>query len=331
MELMKLLDVADGSRIGSIDEEKRLKRAILRWVGDDERITTSMRTKMGKASKGSDAYEHIMLYFVKPMVGDGADAEKAFLKVDYVLMFSGSQEMMHSAFDEFVNIVDRLPAGRRGQAADWVQHLSEQVPPDLYTEYDRLLRTLTSSEQRKASEDVETFALYLGKALSKLRSRKLPPPAPPVELALSTHQQKRDGNKLERLADVIPGHPRLVDSNGKQFNACPDCYYKACPKANDKDGICDVCGEVSKKRAKEIGDGHSVYKDKIDAKRMLFKKKPIDYTEMKMSVHCDELSNKDYAALVESLIDEEDDVEAEFSMYKCQMIQGRHLLREAPR
>ena len=294
LELMKLLDVADGSRIGSIDEEKRLKRAILRWVGDDERITTSMRTKMGKASKGSDAYEHIMLYFVKPMVGDGADAEKAFLKVDYVLMFSGSQEMMHSAFDEFVNIVDRLPAGRRGQAADWVQHLSEQVPPDLYTEYDRLLRTLTSSEQRKASEDVETFALYLGKALSKLRSRKLPPPAPPVELALSTHQQKRDGNKLERLADVIPGHPRLVDSNGKQFNACPDCYYKACPKANDKDGICDVCGEVSKKRAKEIGDGHSVYKDKIDAKRMLFKKKPIDYTEMKKSVHCDELSNKDY-------------------------------------
>ena len=205
LELMKLLDVADGSRIGSIEEEKRLKRAILRWVGDDERIMTSMRTKMGKASAGSDAYEHIMLYFVKPMVGDGADAEKAFLKVDYVVMFSGSQEMMHSAFDEFVNIVDRLPAGRRGQAADWVQHLSEQVPPDLYTEYDRLLRTLTSSEQRKASEDVETFALYLGKALSKLRSRKLPPPAPPVEPALSTHEQKRDG---EQAGEAGRRHPR---------------------------------------------------------------------------------------------------------------------------
>ena len=39
-----------------------------------------------------------------------------------------------------------------------------------------------------------------------------------------------------------------------------------------------------------------------------------------MSVHCDDLSNEDYAALVESLVDEEDDVEAEFSMYKCQMI-----------
>ena len=50
-----------------------------------------------------------MLYFVKPMVGDGADAEKAFLKVDYVLMFSGTQEMMQLAIDKFVNIIDRLP------------------------------------------------------------------------------------------------------------------------------------------------------------------------------------------------------------------------------
>ena len=56
-----------------------------------------------------------MIYFVKPMVGDGADAEKAFLEVDYLLMFSGTQEMMHSAIDEFVNIIDRLPAKRRGE------------------------------------------------------------------------------------------------------------------------------------------------------------------------------------------------------------------------
>ena len=71
LELMGLLDVAEGSRAGSIEEEKRLKRAILRWVSDDERIMTSMRTKMGTASTGSDAYEHVCVYFVKPMVGDG--------------------------------------------------------------------------------------------------------------------------------------------------------------------------------------------------------------------------------------------------------------------
>ena len=85
LELMGLLDVAEGSRAGSIEEEKRLKRAILRWVSDDERIMTSMRTKMGTASTGSDAYEHVCVYFVKPMVGDtGSDAEKAFLEIDFL-------------------------------------------------------------------------------------------------------------------------------------------------------------------------------------------------------------------------------------------------------
>ena len=66
----------------------------MRWVGDDELIMTSttMRTKMDKASLGSYAYSHIMIYFVKPMVGDGADAEKAFLNVVYLKKFSGTQE-----------------------------------------------------------------------------------------------------------------------------------------------------------------------------------------------------------------------------------------------
>ena len=111
----------------------------------------------------------------------------------------------------------------------------------------------------------------------------------------------------------------MVDSSGKAFNACPDCAFKACPKANNPDGICDVCGEVSESRAAQIAKNYT-YKEKVDKKRVLFSKKAIVYVGMKVSVHCDDLSNEDYAALVESLVDEEDDVEAEFSMYKCQMI-----------
>ena len=131
------------------------------------------------------------------------------------------------------------------------------------------------------------------------------------------------------MPDVIPGHPRLVDSLGKAFNACPDCAFKACPKANNPDGICDVCDEMSETRAAQIAKGSYIYKEKVDKKRVLFKKKPIVYAEMKVSVHCDELSNEAYAALVESLVDEEDDVEAEFSMMKSTHDRERHLLREA--
>ena len=69
--------------------------------------------------------------------------------------------------------------------------------------------------------------------------------------------------------NVIPGHPRLVDNFEKAFNACPDCSFKACPKANDSNGLCDVCDEMSKTRAAQIAKGHAVYKEKIDKKRLL--------------------------------------------------------------
>ena len=48
-------------------------------------------------------------------------------------------------------------------------------------------------EQRNASEDVETFALFTGKALSKLKSRQLSPaPVEAVPASLFTHEQRRD-------------------------------------------------------------------------------------------------------------------------------------------
>ena len=259
LEQMGLLDVAEGKKIGSTDDEMRIKRVMLRWIGDDERMLSSMRTKLGQEAKGTILLEHIITYYIEPMIGDARNAETKFQAFDYSAMFGGDEENMHKYFDEFVNIVSHLSANRRGDQAEWVQHLSDRVPADLYTEYDRFLRTLTTSQQRMACEDVTAFALYLGKALTRLRERT-PPPAftpAPVEHApsLSAHQQKREGGRLERLADVIPGHPRLVDSLGKAFNACPDCCFKACPKANNKDGICDVCDEVTEERAKEIDEG----------------------------------------------------------------------------
>ena len=47
LEQMGLLDVAEGKVIGSTDDEMRVKRVMLRWIGDDERMLSSMRTKLG--------------------------------------------------------------------------------------------------------------------------------------------------------------------------------------------------------------------------------------------------------------------------------------------
>ena len=77
----------------------------------------------------------------------------------------------------------------------------------------------------------------------------------------------------------------MVDSLGKAFNACPDCAFKGCPKANDPKGICDVCDEVPESRVAQLAKGSDFYKEMVDKKRVLFNKKPIDYGGMKTNVH----------------------------------------------
>ena len=67
-----------------------------------------------------------------------------------------------------------------------------------------------------------------------------------------------------------------------------------------------------------------MYKNKVIAKRKVMGKTPIVFN-MKTITHAmpsDALSDEAYSALVESLIDEKDDVESEFSMYKCAMIKA---------
>jgi hypothetical protein len=322
LEQMGLLDVAEGKKIGSTDDEMRIKRAMLRWIGDDERMLSSMRTKLGQEAKGTILLEHIITYYVEPMIGDARSAETKFQAFDYSAPFGGDEANLHKDGDEFVNIVSHLSAHRQGDQAEWVQHLSDRVPADLYTEYDRFLRTLTTSQQRMACEDVTAFALYLGKALTRLRERT-PLPAlshaePDVfahKQTLSMHQQ-RDG-QLKRLVDVIPGHARLVGQDGVEFNACPDCYFKWCLKANDPSGKCDVCDDVKPERALEL-EKRPMYKDKVIAKRKVMGKTPIVFG-LKTNIHKENaiggerrmIWGDEMFALIDSLAKEDEPVEEE--------------------
>ena len=53
LQQMGLLKVAECDAIGSVDEEMRVKRAALRWVGDDERMLSMIRTTLGQEGKGT--------------------------------------------------------------------------------------------------------------------------------------------------------------------------------------------------------------------------------------------------------------------------------------
>jgi hypothetical protein len=215
-------------------------------------------------------------YYVQAMVGDAAEAERAFKAFNYENMFNGSEEHMHDCIDAFTNILShQLSKSRQGDPEEWVEFLQDELPDDLATEYDRYLRKLTTREVRKATTDITTFALYLGKALTKMNARK--PKVINTPLKMNTHQ-KKERTTLQEVASTIPGHKRLVDPTTKvEFNICPDCWYRRCPKANDPNACCNCTDDVTPERAANI-EKDTIYKDKVDNKRARFNKQPISYT-----------------------------------------------------
>jgi hypothetical protein len=69
-------------------------------------------------------------------------------------------------------------------------------------------------------------------------------------------------------------------------------------KANDPKALCDVCDEVTQARAKVIVQGGPRHKEKVDAKRIKFGKKPIDYAAV--SSHSMPLGETESGETVES-------------------------------
>ena len=72
MKQMELLKVVEGDVEGSVEEEDRLNRAVMRRVGDDECIVSSIRTMLDQKAEGTDIFEHILTYYIEPMVGDSS-------------------------------------------------------------------------------------------------------------------------------------------------------------------------------------------------------------------------------------------------------------------
>ena len=98
------------------------------------------------------------------------------------------------------------------------------------------------------------------------------------EPTLFAHQQQDGGDRhkpptLKKLPDVISSHPRLVDSYGVEFNACPNYSLRWCPRADDPNGKCDVCDVVTPERAMQI-EKKGMHKKKVIAKRAARGKTP---------------------------------------------------------
>ena len=173
--------------------------------------------------------------------------------------------------------------------------------------------------QQRAARSTRSFAVILAKAKNNLVRRE----------TLFDKDYLKGGAPTLPDGPLLQGEPPHFNSHEKvsRDKGCTKCMLFGCAKAFDDEAECDVYGKPTKARVARIGKNEK-YKMKVDDYRKEKKMDALEYVTAQPStnVHqgndCDLLSNKDYAALVESLIDDEDDVEAEFSMYKCAMIEA---------
>ena len=103
---------------------------------------------------------------------------------------------------------------------------------------------------------------------------------------------------------------------------CNKCYLFGCAKVFDDNKECDIFGKPTVERVAKIARNKK-YKTKVDEYRKKKKQEALVYAPvLSTNVHpSDAMSDEACSALVESLIDDEDDVETEFSMLKCSMIE----------
>lgn len=96
---------------------------------------------------------------------------------------------------------------------------------------------------------------------------------------------------------------------------CSKCRLFGCAKAFDDKKECDIFGKPTVERLARIAKSDK-YTLKVDDYRKEKKQEALDYSVPALSAHVAEVdfSDAEYLALVESLLDDEDGVEAEFSM-----------------
>ena len=119
----------------------------------------------------------------------------------------------------------------------------------------------------------------------------------------------------------LPPHEVNSHENHRE-KGCPKCQLFGCAKAFQEESECDIFGKPTTARLARIAKMEK-YKNKVDTYRKEKKQDALIYGVTAAMTHynaTDFMSNAEYSALVESLVDEEDDVEAEFSMCKSQMI-----------
>ena len=303
--------VAYFEKVGSTDEETDLGTLVRRFVSKDSDVVASMRAEFGeRGGHGSEMMRHLRDNFVDPLVYESTDAESELLKIDWKKMMDGDGTKIKAALDKVWAITKLMPEGREGTEGGWIAYVLDRTPSALAMEYYRTMMHEPVKDQQKAAKNTRSFAVMLGKARNNMMRRD----------SMFSKDKSSDLPMLDGEPPQVPPVANMHVNN--RDKGCPKCQLFGCAKAFQEESECDVYGKPTTARVARIAKSEK-YKKKVDEYRKEKKQDALIYeTEPQFTNYhaCDFLSNKEYTALVDSLLDEEDDVEPEFSMYKCQMI-----------
>jgi hypothetical protein len=117
-----------------------------------------------------------------------------------------------------------------------------------------------------------------------------------------------------------------MHEKGSRDKGCPKCQLFGCAKAFNDENDCDVFGKPMVRRVARIGKNEK-YKMQVDDYRKEMRQTALEYSEPTVSAHvasCDDLAEATRRTRRSSsrcsILDDEDNVESEFSMLKCLMI-----------
>ena len=227
--------------------------------------------------------------------------------IDWQAMMELDGTKIKAALDKVWAITKLMPQGRGGTEEGWIAYVLDRTPSALANEYYRQMMHESFAVQQKAASSTRSFAVLLAKARNNMMRRE-------------HHVQGQIPCWMESLLKMFLLEPvctrRLTSTRDAR-----GANYSAARRRSRIDSECDVFGKPTTARVARIAKNEK-YKLKVDTYRMEKKQDALVYETAPFTNYhaCDFLSNKEYTALVDSLLDEEDDVEAEFSMYKCQMI-----------
>ena len=250
------------------EQDADLGMMVTKWVADNAKIVTSLRTTCGASTTGASKLKHVVDVFISPQVKQrDVNPEKKVHEYDYSKLYGGNGTKFHTELQILREMISRLPAEVGGTTTYWINKIERHAGPDILFWVERVMRDdPLKFPPREVRTDFNVFADLMQAAIDTTREYETLHKRPPAAFVHTnpTHTGgggRGGGNDAERAQDP-----------------CPDCKGRLCPKGKAAGSTCDVYGTVSQSRAKAILQ-IPYYKGFVDRTRVSLSKPPVNYPQ----------------------------------------------------